>query len=453
MTVATELPAAEATAAPAPQYSALHAWGVVLFLMVLLTSSFIDRSILSLLVKPIRADLNLTDTEFSYLAGLAFVVLYTFTGIPLGWLADRMSRRGLIAGGVAVWSIMTASCGLANSFWRLFASRVGVGVGEATLSPCSYSLIADLFPPERRARPLSVFTLGIPIGSGLAVMIGGSVIAAITAVGPVDLPLVGVTKPWQSVFLIIGLPGLILALLALVIVPEPKNRHVATAEEQPSFGAVVAYMWSHLGVYSTLALSLACFAIYGYGGNQWFPTYLMRVHGMPVREASLFFGTSVLIMGILGSVFSGWIGDRLTQKGRRDVLFATGVPYAIGMVVTGSFGAICPVEWLSLALVSMSGFFSLTWAGVNIAVLQTVTPVRMRGQVSATYLFFTNMIGLGIGPTAIAASTDHIFHRDSAVGWSISLVGTASMVAAVLILWLGRRAIERRLMAVSVQGA
>src|SRR6201996_9708044 len=144
MSLATELPTTEES----PPSSTLYPWFVVLFLMVLLTSSFIDRTILSLMVKPIRQDLHLTDTEYSYLAGLAFVVLYTVTGIPLGWLADRWSRRLLITGGVALWSVMTASCGLAGSFWRLFTSRVGVGVGEATLSPCSYALIAALFPPE-----------------------------------------------------------------------------------------------------------------------------------------------------------------------------------------------------------------------------------------------------------------------------------------------------------------
>jgi len=450
MSIATELPAAEEESARPT--STLYPWFVVFFLMVLLTSSFIDRTILSLMVKPIRADLNLTDTEYSYLAGLAFVVLYTVTGIPLGWVADRWSRRWLIASGVALWSVMTASCGLANTFWQLFASRVGVGVGEATLSPCSYALIADLFPPEKRARPLSVFTLGIPIGSGMALMIGGTVIDMITAVGPVDLPLVGVTRPWQTVFLIVGLPGLILALLTVLIVRETPRRLLKSAEDQPSFGAVLAYMGRHIGVYANLALSLACFAITGYGGTAWLPTYLQRVHGFTASEAGMFLGSSILILGVMGSVFAGWLCDRLVQQGRRDALWMTGIPYAIGMVATMSLGAIVPVPWLSLTLVALQGFFSLTWAGVNIATLQTVTPPRMRGQVSATYLFFTNMIGLGLGPTGIAACTDHLFHRDSAVGWSIALVSTIAMAVAILILLAGRGAMKRRLAEVAERG-
>jgi MFS family permease len=443
MSLATELPATKEEAArPA---GTAYPWFVVLFLMVLLTSSFIDRTILSLLVKPIRQDLHLTDTEYSYLAGLSFVILYTTTGIPLGWLADRWSRRWLIAGGVALWSVMTASCGLAGSFWRLFASRVGVGIGEATLSPCSYALISELFPPERRARPLSVFTLGIPIGSGLALMIGGAVIEAISKVGPIDLPVVGVTRPWQSVFLIVGLPGLVLALLTLLIVRETPQRLLKTADEQPSFSAVLAYMGRHIGIYANLALSLGCFAIYGYGGTAWLAAYLQRVHGFSASQAGMFLGSSVLVLGVLGSVACGWFADRMVQGGRRDALSATGIPYAIGMVATASLGTVMPVPSLSLALVALQGFFSLTWAGVNIATLQTVTPPRMRGQVSATYLFFTNMIGLGIGPTAIAACTDHLFHRDSAVGWSISLVGTVAMVVAILILLAGKASMSRRL--------
>ncbi len=428
----------------APTGGRLYPWLVVLFLMVLLTSSFIDRTILSLLVRPIRKDLSLSDTEFSYLTGLAFVVMYSLAGIPLGWAADRWSRRLLVAGGVAVWSVMTASCGVANSFWRLFTSRVGVGIGEATLSPCAYSMISDYFPPERLARPLSVFALGIPIGSGLALIIGGSVIDAITAIGPVALPVVGMTKPWQSVFLIVGLPGLLLALLAILILREPRHRHRSTVQGRASFTEVFVYMGKNLGIYATLALGIGAFAIYALGAGAWLPTYLQRVHGFTPGESGRFLGASVFTFGILGSITAGWLADSLAKRGYRDGLSRIGIAYAVGMFLCGGVGPIMPIPWLSLTLVSFSGFFSLTWAGVNVSVLQTITPVRMRSQVSAIYLLFTNIVGMGLGPTMIAASTDYLFKRDNAVGYSIALVGTGSMALTCLILWVGRREIARR---------
>ena len=449
MSIATDIPAAD----PANSNGRLYPWFVVLFLMLLLTSSFIDRTILSLLVKPIRQDLHLTDTEFSYLAGLAFVLLYTTTGIPLGWLADRWSRRWLIAGGVAVWSVMTASCGLAGSFWRLFASRVGVGVGEATLSPCSYALISELFPPERRARPLSVFTLGIPIGSGLALMIGGSVIQAISAVGPIDLPFVGFTRPWQSVFLIVGLPGILLALLAVLIVRETPHRLAKTAADQPSFGAVLGFIWQNLSVYATLALSLGCFAIYGYGGNAWIPTYLQRVHGFSAAQSGLFFGGSVLFFGVLGSIAAGWFTDRHEPKGTFERIYRDGH----GLRLRDGCHRVARHRYCRALAVTHPGIaLGLLLPDLGRGECRNAAdrnPVRMRGQVSATYLFFTNMIGLGLGPTSIAASTDYIFHRDTAVGWSISLVGTISMVLAWGIFRLGRGAMARQLEAVDADGA
>jgi MFS family permease len=422
----------------------LKAWVTVAVLMLLLTSSFIDRTILGLLVKPIRADLHISDTQFSYLTGLAFVVLYTTAGIPLGWVAYRWSRRALITIGVTVWSFATAACGMVGGYWPLFAARVGVGVGESTLSPCSYSLISDIFPPARLARAMSVFAMGIPIGSGLAMIIGGSVIEAITALGPLDLPVVGVTRPWQSVFLIIGLPGVLLAALAALVVREPPHRKART-ETQPSFAAVIAYMWRHRSVYATLALSLGCFAAFSYGGTAWFPTFLMRVHGLSAGQAGLFIGTSTLVLGVTGSIAAGAVADRLTRLGRRDGLMLVGIAYAVGLFVCAAVGPVVPIRWLSLALFAGTGFFSLTWAGVNISTLQTVTPPAMRGQVSAIYLFTTNTIGLGLGPTAIAAATDHIFHADRAINQSLFLVGTVALALGSLILWLGRKAIARRL--------
>src|ERR1700761_6987765 len=246
MTIATELPPEavepEIVVADAARPSLAYAWGVVAFLMVLYTSSFIDRQILALLVKPIRADLKIDDFQYGLLTGLAFVGTYSIAGLPIGVLVDRWSRKGVILVGVTAWSLMTAACGLTNSFGSLFATRIGVGIGEATLSPASYSLISDLFPKDKLGRALSLYGLGIPLGSGLALVIGGQVVGAIEHIGSIDLPVVGVTRPWQAVFMAIGLPGLILALLAIFVVKEPK-RHKSQAEidNQPTIGEALAF--------------------------------------------------------------------------------------------------------------------------------------------------------------------------------------------------------------------
>ena len=422
--------------------SAAYAWGAVLLMMLLLTSSFIDRTILGLLVKPIRTDLQITDTQFSFLTGFAFAVLYTTVGIPLGWLADRWSNRALIAGGVAVWSVMTAGCGMVSTYAALFFCRVGVGVGEATLSPCAYPLIGSYFPPNKLARPMSVYAMGIPIGMGLAMIIGGGVIEAMNAAGTVDLPILGATRPWQSVFLIVGLPGIVLALLAWVMLRDPPRPAIAVP--QPSFGTVFGYMWSNRKVYGTLALSMGCFAAFSYGGTAWFPAFLMRVHGFSAGEAGSFIGLSNSVLGVAGCITAGWLADRISTRGRGDATTLIGIPYAIGMVVCAAIGPVVPNATLSLVLFAGTGFFSLTWAGVNLTALQAVTPVRMRGQVSAIYLFITNTIGLGLGPTAIAASTDYLFHNDNAVNYSIALVGFVAMTLGSIVLWLGRDAIGQR---------
>jgi MFS family permease len=252
------------------------------------------------------------------------------------------------------------------------------------------------------------------------------------------------TKPWQSVFLIVGLPGLLLALLALVILREPRHRQPPTMEPQPGFAEVFVYMGKNLRIYAILALGIGAFAIYALGANAWLPTYLQRVHGFTPGESGRFLGVSVFTFGILGSITAGWLADNLARRGHRDGLSRIGITYAVGMFLCGGIGPIVPIHWLSLSLVSLSGFFSLTWAGVNVSVLQTITPIRMRSQVSAIYLLFTNIVGMGFGPTMIAGATDYLFKRDDAVGYSLALVATGSMALTCLILWTGRREIARR---------
>ena len=196
-------------AQPSPYPAPARAWVTVTILMLAYVLSFIDRQILNLLVGPIRRDLAISDTEMSLLMGFSFALFYTLCGIPLGRLADRTSRRGLIAAGVLVWSAMTAACGLARHYWHFLFARVGVGAGEAALSPAAYSLIADSFPPERRATAISVYSMGIYVGSGLAFLLGGVVIQFASAQGDMTLPLVGTIRPWQLIFLLLGVVGVV----------------------------------------------------------------------------------------------------------------------------------------------------------------------------------------------------------------------------------------------------
>jgi MFS family permease len=401
---------------------------------------------LSLLVKPIRADLKITDTEYSILAGFAFVVMYSIAGIPCGLIADRWSRRRLIAIGSAFWSVMTAACGLANSFGALFVARVGVGIGEATLSPGSYSLISDYFKKERMSRALSLYALGIPIGSGLALVAGGMIVAVATQSGTVELPLFGILKPWQLVFVTVGLPGLLLAPLVLLIVREPQRRELAAAveEERPSFATTLRYMWTRRGIYGGATFGVGLAALFGYGVTAWYPTYLQRVHGFSIGDAGLLLGFANVVFGVIGSLAAGWWADSLAARGRDDAQFIVNGWYAIGLLVFGALGPIIPIEKVSLAMVVVTPFFSKTAIGAMAALIQIVTPNRMRGQISAIYLFAVALVGQSVGPTAVAVCTDYIFKDDNAVGKSLAIVGVVFCSLGFVAFRIGSRSLLRR---------
>ena len=422
--------------------SSLYAWAVVLILMLLYTSSFIDRQILGLLVRPVRADLQISDTEYSLLSGFAFVTLYSIAGVPLGWAVDRWSRRGIIVLGVTVWSLMTAGCSLAGSFWRLFAIRVGVGIGEATLSPASYSLISDYFPANKLSRALSVYGLGIPIGTGLALVIGGTVVHALEQLGPVDLPLLGVEKPWQLVFLAIGLPGLLLAALAGIAIREPPRHHCFASgrgADVPRFVEAISFMWQNRRLYASLFFGMGFLAVFSYGANAWYPAFLQRVHGIDIAEAGLFLGLTTLVFGVAGSVTAGFVADKLIERGNLDGQFVVPMVYGVALTLCGAIAGFAQATWVSLTFVALSAFFSNTMLGCVVAALQVATPPRMRGQISAFFLFTAAFIGIAIGPTAVAAATDYIFGNDHAVGHSLGLVALVFPLLGVAVLHLGRR--------------
>lgn len=417
---------------PAPRPGPFRAWYAVILLLLAYTLSYVDRQILTLMVDPISRDLQLTDTQFSLLHGAAFALFYTFLGLPFGWMVDRYDRRALAGAGVLGWSVMTALCGLSRSYGSLFGARMGVGVGEATLSPAAYSMIADLFPKERLARAISIYSIGIAAGSGLALIFGGTLIESVNRAGEHAWPLFGVMRPWQTVFVILGLIGVPLA--ALVFLLREPARTGAGANEVASFRSVLRFVAAHPRLFTCFLLGFAVASALGQGILGWVPSHFVRNFGWSASEVGLRYGLCVLIGGSAGMVIGGRLTEWLQRKGRTDAPLRVAV---VAIAVCAPLGIAAPLATrpaLALALFGLLQFaFMMPW-GVAGAALQLVAPNRMRGQLSAIYLFVISLIGLGIGPTLVALLSDRVFGGGAGVSHSLSL--TAAILAPLATLLL-----------------
>ena len=415
--------------------SMAYPWLVVFILMVAYVFSFVDRQILNLLVGPIRRDLGISDTQMSLLMGFSFAIFYTILGIPLGRLADSRSRRGLIVAGVVVWSFMTALCGLARSYWQLFLFRIGVGVGEATLSPAAYSMIADYFPPERRATAISVYSMGIYLGSGIAFLLGGLVIQFAVAQGAVTLPLVGDVRPWQVVFFVLGGSGIIFS-FAFLLVREPLRDGVGSSGGNVPFSTVVAHLWNNRRTVLCHNLGFAMIAFCSYGAAAWVPSFFIRTFNWKAGDVGVIYGLIVMVFGCLGIFFGGWLTDRWQQQGRSDAALRVGI-LACCVAMVGNVYLLANTGTLA-AIMMVPTVFALGMPfGAAPAAIVAIVPNQMRGQTAAVYLFIVNLIGLGVGPTAIALVTDYVFANDLALRWSMLIVGTAANIMAIALLAAG----------------
>lgn len=418
--------------------SARQGWAAVSVLSALYACSFIDRQIIALMVIPIQRDLQLTDTQISILLGPAFALFFAAMGLPMGSLADRISRKRLIAAGVAAWSLFTAGCGLANGYISLLLLRMGVGVGEATLGPGAYSMITDYFRPSQLARAMSVFGIGVVLGSGLASVIGGYVIEASMAAESTYVPFLGMLRPWQIVFIAVGLPGLVLALIML-FVPEPPRSDPPRAA-LPGEGGLWRQLVLRRRAYLALMGGFGLFSLFGYGAGSWFPTYLIRSHGIPIYQIGLLMGGCTIVFGITGTMFWGTMNDRLVARGRADAPFILGPIIGLGLGGAGIFLGLAPTTATAIAGMVLFAAFGAVWSGITAASLQLMTPGRLRGRVSAVYLIVNNAIGLGVGPLLVALATDHVFQDQLAVGKSIALLGAVVIPIAILLLLTGRKA-------------
>jgi MFS family permease len=420
-----------------PWPSSGKAWYAVGILVVAFIFSFIDRIIIALLVEPIKLDLGVSDFGIGMLQGLAFAVFYALVGIPIGRWADRYSRRWIIGAGILLWSVMTAACGLARNFWHLFLARVGVGVGEAALSPAAYSMIADYFPKEKLGRALGVYQAGAFIGAGMAFLVGGLVIQFVVGSDDLVLPLIGTIRSWQMVFFVVGLPGVLVALLMFTVTEPPRRGKLAGHADGIPLGMVLRYVREHWRLYTAHFCGFALLAVPITTILTWAPAYFNRVLGYTRPEAGLTLGLILIVLSPAGVYFGGWLVDTLQKRGYADATFRVGMGASVLLLPLSFLSTTGSDSTVAVALFCPFIFCASISMAVAPAALQVVTPNQMRAQVSATWMLVLNLATAGIGPTAVGFMTAFVFADDLAVGSSIALVNCVSVPVAGLVLWSG----------------
>lgn len=412
------------------------AWTTVGVLTLAYVFSYLDRQILVLLVGPVRADLHIGDTAFSLLAGAAFALFYAVMALPLAIIADRGSRRRLIMAGVAVWGSMTILCGLSTSFAMLFMARMGVGIGEAALTPTAYSLIADLFTPEKRGRAMGVFSTAAFLGSGLSLLGGGAVVTLVSAVPPSAVPL-GLHS-WQIAFVAVGALTLFLLLPLRAIADPPRRR--TPQSDTGGLGAAAAHIWRRRAGYAPIFLGIPFASMIVYGVQAWLPTLFIRGYGWSAGQTGLLLGSVTLIAGIGGGIASGVLADSWRSSGRSDAALRLNALLVLIAVPLPALIALAPGATAALVMTGLFVLVSSLTVPLAPTALQAITPPALRAQVSALFLLAVNLVGIGIGPSAVALASDLVFGGENAIGPALALVGTLSYLASALLLWRGLRA-------------
>jgi MFS family permease len=418
------------------QYPPSSSANYVLFVMLIAyILSFIDRNIMSVLVGPVREYFDITDFQFSLLHGMAFTLFYIFLGLPIGWMADRYSRKWIITTGVFFWSLMTCLCGTVKSFGGFFTTRIGVGVGEASLSPSAYSILGDYFPPQKLRWATSVFAIGITLGSGLSYKVGSWMYQWLGEQDFSGIPIIENLEAWQLTFIGVGLPGFIVVLLML-FVREPKRIATSEIDKAPDIpvSELIKYLRTHWQVYGAILIGIGMMAIVGYGTLVWNVEFLMRTYDITRLSAGSTMGNIFIIGGtagtFAGAVFAGWLQKRGYTDANLRVMFIA----ALILVIPAAAAPLMPTADLAISLTWLVVFVHYTHFGVAMAAMQIVTPSRMRAQVSALLLFTTNFFGLMLGGSAIAFFTDYIFGNDDQLRYSLSLTAIVFYpIAAILV--------------------
>jgi len=421
-------------------HSLLYSWYIVALCMVAYIFSFIDRQVIALLVQPIRADLQISDTGFSLLQGLAFSIFYAVMGLPIARLADARSRPLIIAVGIFVWSIATAVCGTARNFWQLFIARMGVGVGEAALSPAAYSMITDSFPKSKLGLALGIYSVGSFIGAGLAFLIGGAAIEWVSQFGEVTLPGIGIVKPWQVSFFIVGIPGIVIAALFFLTVRDPERKGVMAAGPAGyAVTEVLSYIRAHKITFAAHYLGFGFLALALFALLSWAPAFFIRNYGLSPKEVGVYLGSVVLISNTMGVLASGWLTDVFTRHGHADAALRAGMVGGLGLLIPVVLFPSMAGLHLTILVFGLGMFFASFPMATSAAALQVMAPNQMRAQATAVFFLFMNLLGITGGSTLVALCTDYVFKDDAAVGWSMSIIASAAGLLGALLLFLGLR--------------
>lgn len=417
-----------------------HAWYALTLLILAYVVAFIDRGILALLIEPIKRDLGLSDLQMSWLLGPAFGIFYVTLGLPIGMLADRASRRNLLMAGIVLWSLATTACGLARGFAQLFAARVLVGVGEATLSPTALSLISDLFSRANAMRAVTLFAMGQSIGAGLAFLLGGQLVLAVSAASTVAWPVVGVLAPWQLAFVAVGLPGLLVAALMLTIREPVRRGFTGGSDGQPgSLGGALRYMRERPGTFGALMLGNSVVTIIGYS-YFWVPSMLTRTWGMSAGVAGVAYGAILAAGGPIGIVLGARLVKHFYAKGRADAPFLVFLGSLFVGVLAASLMPLMPTADAMLAMLFPAMMALAMASGTSTAAVIHVAPAEFRAQISAAHLLVISLAGLFLGPTSVAVLTDLIWRDEAALRYSLAVVAAAVGSIGVAALFMGRRA-------------
>ena len=417
-----------------------RAWFVVGTLTIAWVLAYLDRTIITLLIPALKADLSLSDTRVSVVQGLAFSLFFALAGIPLGRLVDRSNRRNIIIAGVLCWSLMTICCGLATTYWQLFAARVGVGIGEACLAPASFSILADYLEPARRGKAIGIVSSGYAIGTAGSNILGGLTLKLIGSRSEVWIPLLGDIAPWRFVFLIFAIPGLLIALLML-LVKEPVRRGAAAGRSE----SFTPYLRANAPVFLCIYAACALAAIVALGFTLWGPVALMRVHGMSASDAGLLLGSIQLVSGFVAGFAGGYFSDLMVSRNPLDGRLR--VLALIAPIMAMSVLLFCLPVGLSASLIGYGGIkigFTMMYAAAYVAV-QELAPSTMRGQAIAVLVLVVNLVGMGAGPTLIAMVTDYGFRDETKITGSILVVCLTSTLLCWVFATLAMRP-SRRLM-------